>query len=58
MKLARPAVHVTVETTSGWVRYIVHVNNRSNHSLEGAVRSGFRKFPDAISVEATFAEAA
>jgi len=56
-------VRVTVLTRhstlgSEWLQYIVHVVNRSKHALRGAVRSGFRKYPNANSIEAEFTEVA
>jgi hypothetical protein len=56
-------VKVTVETQhsvlgSAWFQYVVHVVNHSQHALRGAVRAGFRKYPNAQSIEAAFVEAA
>jgi hypothetical protein len=56
-------VRVTVQTShstygSAWFEYVVHVVNRSRHALRGAVRAGFRKYPNACNVEAAFVEAA
>ncbi len=48
------AVRVNVETPDASVEYIVHVMNRSRHALQGAVRSGWRRFPQAKSVCAEF----
>jgi hypothetical protein len=50
----RPLAVVRVTIASTVVEYIVRVNNRSRHALEGAVRGGWNRFPEAREVEATF----
>jgi hypothetical protein len=50
-------VHVVVETSAcSFAEYSVHANNRSRHALSGAIRNAFRKYPNARSVEAEFAD--
>lgn len=47
-------VRVTVETEHAVVQYLVHANNRSKHSLTGAVRAAWRRYPKARAVSAEF----
>ena len=49
-------VRVVVEMPDGVVEYFVHVNNRAQHALRGAVRSGWRRYPRAKAVSAQFTQ--
>lgn len=50
------AVRVNIETPGASIEYLVHVRNRSRSALQGAVRSGWRRFPDAKSVCAEYTQ--
>jgi len=50
------AVRVVVETDNASVEYLVHVRNRSRHALQGARRSGWRRYPQARAVSAEFVQ--
>ena len=50
------AVRVNIETPDASVEYLVHVRNRSCTALQGAVRSGWRRFPQAKSVCAEYTQ--
>jgi hypothetical protein len=49
-------VDVTVEVEHGvYIAWTSHVVNRSHHALSGTVRAAWRRYPNALSVEARFA---
>lgn len=49
-------VRVVVVTPDAVCESLTHVNNRSQHALNGAVRAAWRKFPAAKSISAQFTE--
>ena len=48
------SVRVVVEFPDAFVEALVHANNRSKHSLLGAIRAAWRRYPNAKAISAQF----